>query len=806
MKLMTGLVALPAIAILLTFSVCADQAKAVIADQSENFNDGNFADNAALATAGYVFSDPNLSGLDTNQMGGGSPIGDPDSLDGVNDGGIFIAGDNFGDTVTFPFAGTIEDGAVYRFGTNLFQSGNSFTQATVQLLANGVVVEEIFDAGNISFNDQSSPAGGAYPATLYYQGTGATAGQTLSFRVEQTRGSNASMDVGIDNWELINMDLSSGIASQFDTLSTGQVPFGYSWTREDRLGYTTGDAVNPDLSTPAMGVYPGDAVGDGGIEVRGTNASLPLSVVEYRFDGVIEDGMRYDFTSFLWQSSSSFSQTDVQLVADPGGPGETILATVDPGNVGSGGNFASLTYTGNGSTAGQQMAFRVSSKRNAGGAGSRVGIDGWVLDVIDPTGPLTDQFENFGLGGVPAGYVFSTTGGHDTNDPLTAPYGVNPGDAASDGAIYVDGNDPNTSGNTVTYTFPGLIENGQKYDFDTVLYKRSTSFAESTIDLIADLGGGNETIVASLFQGGINGTADPNGPAPSSVGLSFIGNSSLDGKSLSLRVSSERGTGGSSDVGIDGWSLDVGETVGPLADQFETFSLGEVPAGYTFSGTGGHDTNDPNSPSYGANPGDAAFDGAIYVDGNDPNTPGNSVTHTFTGLIEDGQQYDFEALLYQRSTSFAESTIDLIADLGGGSESLVASLFLSAINGSADPNGNPPQLADLSFTGSPATDGLTLSFRISSERGVGGASDVGIDGWSLSLFTGIPGDFDGNGRVDSADFLLWQRNPAVGDLSDWEANYGNPLAPTTTSVPEPGSLVLLSFGALLALRRDRRES
>ncbi len=71
--------------------------------------------------------------------------------------------------------------------------------------------------------------------------------------------------------------------------------------------------------------------------------------------------------------------------------------------------------------------------------------------------------------------------------------------------------------------------------------------------------------------------------------------------------------------------------------------------------------------------------------------------------------------------------------------------------------------------------------------------------------TGPAGDFDGDGTVDGADFLVWQRgsSPSSSDLNDWQSNYGTPLT-AITSVPEPGSLVLLgiaSLGIVLSRRR-----
>ena len=70
---------------------------------------------------------------------------------------------------------------------------------------------------------------------------------------------------------------------------------------------------------------------------------------------------------------------------------------------------------------------------------------------------------------------------------------------------------------------------------------------------------------------------------------------------------------------------------------------------------------------------------------------------------------------------------------------------------------------------------------------------------------GIPGDFNGDGRVDGLDFLAWQRDTSLGDLSDWEANYGNPVTSNTTTVPEPGAGLLLMVGGALGLVTRRRK-
>ena len=53
-------------------------------------------------------------------------------------------------------------------------------------------------------------------------------------------------------------------------------------------------------------------------------------------------------------------------------------------------------------------------------------------------------------------------------------------------------------------------------------------------------------------------------------------------------------------------------------------------------------------------------------------------------------------------------------------------------------------------------------------------------------------DFDFNGEVNGFDFLLWQRNPSVGSLADWEISYGMvaPLAAASAAVSEPNVMLL----------------
>lgn len=58
-----------------------------------------------------------------------------------------------------------------------------------------------------------------------------------------------------------------------------------------------------------------------------------------------------------------------------------------------------------------------------------------------------------------------------------------------------------------------------------------------------------------------------------------------------------------------------------------------------------------------------------------------------------------------------------------------------------------------------------------------------------------------------ADFLLWQRNQAVGNLADWKANFGMGSAiSAAAAVPEPSAadLVMAAVATLGGVQRRRR--
>lgn len=78
----------------------------------------------------------------------------------------------------------------------------------------------------------------------------------------------------------------------------------------------------------------------------------------------------------------------------------------------------------------------------------------------------------------------------------------------------------------------------------------------------------------------------------------------------------------------------------------------------------------------------------------------------------------------------------------------------------------------------------------------------GVGGVVTDSVALIPGDFDGNFEVDGRDFLLWQRDPGIGSLADWQANYGMSLSTISVAVnavPEPNGLALIVSCNLIVL-------
>ncbi len=96
--------------------------------------------------------------------------------------------------------------------------------------------------------------------------------------------------------------------------------------------------------------------------------------------------------------------------------------------------------------------------------------------------------------------------------------------------------------------------------------------------------------------------------------------------------------------------------------------------------------------------------------------------------------------------------------------------------------------------------------------GLAWAPTLEID-YTILPESSIPGDFDGDGDVDSDDLADWQSGYGLGPAGDadddgdtdgrdfliWQRNYTGPQAVSVFSVPEPTSLLVVIFGIIMVL-------
>lgn len=107
------------------------------------------------------------------------------------------------------------------------------------------------------------------------------------------------------------------------------------------------------------------------------------------------------------------------------------------------------------------------------------------------------------------------------------------------------------------------------------------------------------------------------------------------------------------------------------------------------------------------------------------------------------------------------------------------------------------------------------SLRIGGPSGITspGPGVVGFDNMLLELFEvaqpGQPGDHNGDGQVDAADYVTWRKTPGnfggETGYTTWRENFGEPGgAGSGGAVPEPATAALVLIGCVaLAARRQR---
>jgi hypothetical protein len=138
----------------------------------------------------------------------------------------------------------------------------------------------------------------------------------------------------------------------------------------------------------------------------------------------------------------------------------------------------------------------------------------------------------------------------------------------------------------------------------------------------------------------------------------------------------------------------------------------------------------------------------------------------------------------------------------GSSANLLSELRLEGMTTLA-PGSDPLSL------GSPFTVGGTQDVRFY----YAGPNDTRLQGGIVKFVsTGVPGDHNGDGSVDAADYVAWRKDPGSfggepGGYNSWRQNFGEPSpgGGGDAAVPEPTSgvlLMLVAVGCLVWRSRD----
>jgi sulfatase modifying factor 1 len=195
---------------------------------------------------------------------------------------------------------------------------------------------------------------------------------------------------------------------------------------------------------------------------------------------------------------------------------------------------------------------------------------------------------------------------------------------------------------------------------------------------------------------------------------------------------------------------------------------------------------DPITPHYYNYPTRSDF---LQPDNNLPtNDTGNSANFTFGNTTTGSSAYPFtDAGAYELSAS-GYGTHDQGGNAREWTESIAFSTFLSIRGGSWADGGNDltPGVYDI---GQPGDANEVRGFRLARKP-----------------FVALSGDFNGDGTVDAADYVVWRHNNGPStDYDLWRSHYGQSVSGSgssaeSASIPEPSSVALIMIlGVILLL-------
>ncbi len=399
-------------------------------------------------------------------------------------------------------------------------------------------------------------------------------------------------------------------------------------------------------------------------------------------------------------------------------------------------------------------------------------------------------------------------------DSLTG-YGILIGDITGSGLNQV------TSFPTGTVDFRGMLHVG---GMEAIVHSQG----RPTINGTLTFNGGSMLTTTNSYLVGSNGTISGDGILTGTY-LGEIG-STLRAERLTLRVGNSLVTNGFYSNGTlevaGGAKLDLEDANDAVLDSASFVALGSAGSSGILS------TNNGLTLDFGAN---VTGYGTISTP-NNPAKPftnnghvaGNSLSEpiTLAGYVKGVGTLDNVVITGTDAPGFSPATVnrgsvtyDGVLEIEIGGTSLgsfdrlqhILGAGIATLGGTLDVsllNGFAPSLGDTFEIITASSIQGTFANVVVPQLNGPLAWSLNYNSNSVSLAAILAGDFDLDGDVDGRDFLIWQRNPTVGILDDWQANYGfvAPLSASSRAVPEPNLLLLGAWstcGLLLYYRRSR---
>jgi autotransporter-associated beta strand protein len=558
----------------------------------------------------------------------------------------------------------------------------------------------------------------------------------------------------------------------------------------------TGDSVSPSdfviSIVNAQGVPLNTRLDDGAsVAINPTTVTATFSAAQsYNWTGAAANGLWDINGSANWSSSDNryFDLDHVTFVDGTGQTSVTVAANVTPGSVTFNNSADTFTFSGNGgiqTLTGGTMAINAGADVVLNNVGNSIGGslnlaatatlqhgDGVTANTYAISGPVS----NAGAISLASG-TLNVSGAVNHSGSIAVSAGTLnlSGVVSGGGSITTTGGGTVISGNNTLYTGQinvnaGSVEINNANALgsaagSTVVAEGATlqSFGDAfTVPEAITLNGGAIRIggggpAATVFSGNVTlGAGESN--------VQLDGGTGDDGMAFSGNIAGS--SGGTFVVGVDGGSRVLVTGSIQHNGSLTKNSNGEIEL-------------------QGAN----TYSGGTTLNGGTLDLETASATLGTGNVLVNGGTLDISSGVANAIANSAQLSIaGGLVNLGAGINEIIGSLLLGGV---------PQAAGTYGAVGSGATNQDNTYF-----------SGTGI------LTIGLTGDYNSDGVVDAADFVMWRKtNPGnIAMYNDWRQNFGSSLSGSggnalggggNASVPEPttASLLCLCSIALLAARR-----